>query len=356
MLALALAGSTHNAMAQTVDPKLWAVDSYRVVLSIARSPTTIYLAGNFSSVGPVSGQGVPVDITAGAPLPAYPRVSGTVEAVVADGRGGWYIGGSFDRVGGEERRGLAHILANGTVAPWAPAVVGTIQALALSNDTLYVGGDFVSIEGANRGNGAAFAVATGILLDWDPQADAVVFALAVGHGVVYLGGRFQHLGAEQRPGLGAADRDAGAPTNWNPQASATVRAIAVDGDAVFVGGAAVTETDALLAAIDPATGAVLPWPLSVERQPVCSRCDGGPFVRALAVSGGRLYVAGSFTHVGGQARLGMASIDLATHAVTDWNPLIYGPAPLPYCYALAVRGNVVYVGGQFYGLEQDLKM
>ena len=65
---------------------------------------TLYVGGSFSFVGPVTGSGVPVDVTSGAPAPGFPRVNGTVVSAIPDGSGGWFIGGLFTAVRSEERR------------------------------------------------------------------------------------------------------------------------------------------------------------------------------------------------------------------------------------------------------------
>lgn len=65
-------------------------------------------------------------------------------------------------------------------------------------------------------------------------------------------------------------------------------------------------------------------------------------VDGVVVSGGRVYIRGTFTSIRGVPRNGLASLDVATGAVTDWDP-----NPGDRVRALAVNGNTVYVGGQF---------
>jgi hypothetical protein len=77
------------------------------VLATARLGNTIYLGGNFSQVGPVTGTWAALSTSSGQVDTAMPKVAGgfpelvpAVLAVVADGAGGWYVGGSFTSVGG----------------------------------------------------------------------------------------------------------------------------------------------------------------------------------------------------------------------------------------------------------------
>lgn len=71
-------------------------------------------------------------------------------------------------------------------------------------------------------------------------------------------------------------------------------------------------------------------------------------VFALALSRGTLYVGGQFDTIANVVRSKIAAVDIATGDVTAWNPSaagnIYG---FTVVFALAVRGDTVYVGGNF---------
>jgi hypothetical protein len=66
------------------------------------------------------------------------------------------------------------------------------------------------------------------------------------------------------------------------------------------------------AAIDPASGAVLPWNAQVS---------GGEASSLLGYNSA-LFIAGSFTTVGGLSRAGLAKLDTTTGAVSSWNPAV----------------------------------
>src|SRR5204863_6001559 len=126
---------------------------------------------------------------------------------------------------------------------------------------------------------------------------------------------FTALGAQPRERLAAIDADGSLDPSWaacsSPSdagcgADGPVEALAVAPDAttVYVGGG-FAKLGGLgdrpyLGALDLASGAPTAW-----------RPAGAPdgWVLALAVSGSTLYAGGSFTHLGGDARRGVAALD-----------------------------------------------
>jgi trimeric autotransporter adhesin len=342
------------SLAQTIDAKLWTTNDFGAVRSIARSGNTIYIGGSFTEVGPCTGHGVPVSSATGAPAAVYPRVGGEVDAVVADGHGGWFVGGTFTSVAGRARPFLARIGSDGSLSPWNPEPDAPVAALCLTNDTLYVGGSFTSCGGVARCCGAAFDVRTGHLTDWDPVANAPIAAMAADDAAIYLGGRFSALDTAQRANLGAVDRFSGAAIPWNPGADSVVLALAVSGNEIYAGGyfhQVGGQARSLMAAIDRSSGTVLPWSWAIARNPACDGCDPGPFVDAIAVDGAHLYFGGSFTHVDSVPRSGVAALTLTSHQLSDWDAGLFGVAPLPYCRSLAINQGIVYIGGRFDGLK-----
>ncbi len=361
---LVLVACAGPAAAQTVDPLLWTADN-ATVTAVARSGNLLYLAGSFDSFGPPSGSGVPVDAREGTPLPHYPKVAGLIEAVVADGTGGWYIGGTFAGVGGLPRSNLAHILPDGSVDAWDPRPDGPVNALALAGDRLYVGGRFRSIAGRSQPALAAFELCTRRLAEWDPQIQgwfdgAIEFLwvrslLAEGRSV-YVGGWFNHIGGQPRKNLAELDARTARATAWDPQADDDVLGMVRHGSTLYVGGHFFHVGGQLrkfLAAVDLCTGAATGWDPHVGRVPEDYPYDGGPRVTALALHRGALYVAGAFNRVGGQVRASLAAIDLQTAEPTEWDPQALGfswDVATPHFYTLVIRGRRVYVGGQFTSL------
>ena len=212
------------------------------VQTIASAGNTVYLAGQFTYVGPPTGSAVRVDATTGSLLP-FPKVKGTVSAIVGDGAGGWYMGGEFTSVGGLPRSNVARVLADGTVSDWDPGADLWVGALAFDGATVYAGGSFSNIGGQSRSRIAALDAATGDATAWDPGADDAVCALCLHEDILYAGGlRSTASAASPADDLAALDTatgdatDLGARTLTAPTGSATSRTCRARAVRVYVGG------------------------------------------------------------------------------------------------------------------------
>ena len=294
LLALAVAGGT-RAQAQSSAPNEETYITNGRVNAIALTADRVFLGGAFSRVGAYTGGGVPLSAATGKPAGVFPKINGAVSCCVADGKGGWFVGGTFDRVGYLPRGCLAHILPTGRVdEDFDINAGGTVSALALAGNTLYVGGHFTTIGGLPRNHIAAINLLTGAVNPaWDANADGDVEALAAPGTLVYAGGAFENIGGKARH---------------------------------------------LVAALSTATGAASVWDAKLAVMGT-----SGESVRALAVSGGRVYAGGSFSYLGqGQSRGSLASFDATTGAVTDWDPPVSGTVN---CISLA--GSTLYIGGEF---------
>jgi hypothetical protein len=115
---------------------------------------------------------------------------------------------------------------------------------------------------------------------------------------------------------------------------------AIDGNTIFVGGAftkALITNKAVarggLAAVDAVTGDLLPWAPTVT----------GGVVKAMAVSGGIVYIGGNFTTVNGVAADHIAALDETTGAlVSTFSHHLGGEVR-----AFALGNGLLYAGGTF---------
>jgi len=332
----------------------WVTDG--TVSAIAVTNNRVFIGGDFTHVGEWTGGGVPVDLTTMKPVAKYPKVNGSVHAVVGDGQGGWFIGGDFATVGGRPRTNLAHITAEGDVdANWTAHATaggdepGLVTHLALDGSTLYAAGAFTNLGGLSRRFVGAVETASGAVRPWAPQLDGNVLALAVSPKEVYLGGTFRYVGESNRNYVAAIDKTSGHATSWDPNAdvfphgyvtNGFVYAITTHSNLVFVGGPFYTFFSInYLVAIDEESG-LRTW-----------GAGRSYFLNVLKVHDDQLFVGGFFGEIGGDGENGhvprnsLAALVATTGEVLPWAPVVGSTGV--NVKTMAFANGSVFVGGQF---------
>ena len=340
--------SAGSGLATTWNP---AADG--TVDALAVSGSIVYAGGTFSTVGGQARTGIAA-LSAGNGLTtawdpdanAGTSTNASVNALAVAGST-VYVGGDFTSIGGQDRSGIAALDAAGAVTGWNPDALyddyqGDVVALAVSGSTVYAGGDFSSIGGQSRNDLAALSASSGLATAWDPEPSstgyATVNALAVSGSTVYAGGLFTSIGGQARTYLAALDAGSGLATAWDPDAGGNISTLAVSGSTVYAGGyfnsiGGQNRTD--LAALDATSGLATSWNPSPDRA-----------VDDVVVSGSTVYAAGYFTSIGGQNRSEIAALDATSGLATDWDPSAGGTS-YHEVFTLAVSGPTVYVGGEF---------
>ena len=312
---------------------------------LSTDDATLYIAGEFTQVGPYKGSGIPFNIATGQAADVFPRVDGFVYSAVSDNNGGWYIGGVFDAVGGETINNLAHILANGTVdTSFTPNPNEYVDSLALKSDSsiLYVSGNFTSIGGEDRNYLAAINTSTGSANSFNPDPDDMPenIALTTDGSILYVGGYFTSIGGEDRNYLAAINTSTGSANSFNPDPDDYVYnlTLTTDNSALYVGGYFTFiggEDRNYLAAINTSTG------LANSFNPDPNN-SVGEFT--LNSDNSILYVGGDFTSIGGENRNKLAAINTSTGLATSFNPNSNGSVGE---VTLNSDNSILYVGGSF---------
>jgi len=359
--------------------------------ALAASGGVLHIGGSFTRAGDAAGSVSRLD-PSGAELP-FPKVSGEVHVIVADGSGGWFLGGRIVAVGDVPRFGLAHIRSDFTLDGWHADVEGVVDALALDGTKLIVGGTFTKIGGVSRRSLAVVDATSGTVQPWDPSlagvsgADPSVTSIAVGNAAWFVAGAFDHTLGAARAGLASYQRSNGALTSWDPAPDGAVDRVLVQGDTVFVcgqfsqiSGQARDKLAGLDANSAAATSLSLTFgisflihpPVRVTNMVLAGRTlylrgafdsiDGYGFNAAAAVdayNGGlRPWAAGfpsAFTLVGARLLLGYLTFTGRGGAVAwidttaDATRLGFGPEYNESVLALAGDASTVLVGGRFSG-------
>ena len=284
---------------------------------------------------------------------------GRVRAMVVQGDGKIVIGGAFSYVtsAGDRRVNLARFNANGTLdTSFDITATSTVSSLAIVGSNLYVGGDFNGIGGALRNRLASINLTTLAVNAWNPNVNGEVFALAASGATLFVGGSFDAVGGvTTRIGLAAFDTASGSLLAFDPQPLdannapsfyGIVNALAVSGSTLYVGGsfsqigAGTPMGRSNAGAVDITTGVANAWDPLVSNNLSTANVK----VNAIVVSGSVVYLGGQFSGLNNpvQPRGALGAVNATTGAATAWNPSLNGTV-----HSLVLDGGTIYAGGEF---------
>lgn len=318
-------------------PDEWAFDTelnrYSTVVSAmdVDDNGTVYVGGDFQSISTLAGGFFPFDPEdGGQALPYFPKFFGTVNAVIADGQGGWYVGGNFARVDDYEIVNLAHILPSGRVdkqwqhnVSWVfqsnGGLFAGIQSLAIFNGKLVAGGSFIANSGAVNERRNFLALSLAGQLDESIKIDTVsgsVYCIAVVDNNLLIGGNFLQIdtGTAMIPQAALYSVD----NNFQqveliPSISGFVERMFYDGTKFYLLGRYQERLEnaqmGRVSAYQPDGTNV--WDVSL----------GFEFSDSLVADDNHVYIGGWLLNIGGTTQSGFAAIDKDTGAVNEnWGP------------------------------------
>jgi len=336
-----------------------------LVNTLSLTGSNIFAGGNFNSVNGVTRNSLAAvdlltkEVTSWDPNVTYTGAAAFMSEMVQYGSN-LYISGTFDAVGGTARNRFAAISkTTGLPIEFLPTTTFTNApfTLAVDNSKLYISGTFTTIGDSARNNVAAVDLTTGNITAWNPDIDSgstyYVNAFGFSGSTVYMSGVFENVGSSPRKGLAAVDDSLGSALVWNPNlgnssASTGFRgyAMTVYNSIVYVGGnfdTVGTTGRRGLAAIDASTGSIASW------NPVITLPSGSLGITSLGTAGSTLFIGGEFSTVEGNARTGVAAIDILSASVMDWNPQLnrIGTATKVVSFEIDNGNELLYVAGDF---------
>lgn len=320
----------------------WSADANGPVYAFSRLGSTIYMVGNFTAVNGAARVRAAAVTTVGSVTAWDPQPGGDRPVSVVATANKVYLGGFFGTIGGVTRRGVAAVdpTTGALDTAFDANLDGHVRSMALSGSTLYIGGSFANAGGAARDSVAGLNISDGsAVAGWN----AGPLGADHGRGIyvenvtmdidgsrVFLGGSFSTVNNVTRRYAVALDARTGAvDQQWAPplqrghNGNGDVFAIAPTADAIYLGGQSQMRLSEGgqdrygLGAVDPQSGAILPWTADTSE------------VRGLSASDAAVFIAGSFSSVGGAGRNNTAAVDVDGSMLDPWpmdpaeaNPLV----------------------------------
>ena len=334
------------------DPQINSSATVRSLSSYTSTSTTIYAAGDFTSVNvtrnPTNKKYLAAfDSNTGNLITTWNPNPDNVAFNVSTSGSNIYVGGQFSIIDTSvARKNLASIdLTTGVVdANWNPSVNGAVNSIDVNATALYAGGEFTTAGASspvNRFYAAAFDKTTGLYTNWNPDLNNSVNKIIATPTKIYLAGKFTKANSSSitRNYLVATEEINGsADTSWNPDCNGEVLTMVLGANNLYAGGkftkCNATVSRNYLASFNLTSGALdLNWNPNMN-----------DVVNSIALGPVALYSGGKFTSVNGgkTSRNYLAAFNLTDATATAWNPNVDN-----YVDAIAFNDNTVYVIGAF---------
>ncbi|SNS78192.1 protein of unknown function, partial [Belliella buryatensis] len=345
----------HFSLGQNVIPNNWKPNNR--IFNISEDDRYVYIVGLFSELGGEKIGGVAkfsrtsddLDIN----FPVFTKddneSDATIHIIVSDGEDGWFIGGDFSKVNNISKGTIVHILSDGSVDPnWNVSIANggsatSVSSIIVTEDHVFIAGNFIEINGFTKNRIAKLNKSNGQLDNsFGATFNQAVSSIILDDEDLYVSGTFTTVNSITRNRLAKINASTGdLDENWNPSASATVNNIYLKGDHIYVAGS-FTEINGIsksrIARLNKSKGEVdMSFDAAISGE-----------VRSLDFSpdNSTIYLAGSFTSVGGVQVNGIARLNNSGQVDSNWIPKVTGPIN-----TLNLKDNSLYVGGSFSAID-----
>lgn len=311
----------------------------------------LILGGSFTSLGPNVGSTYYLDTYTGKIISNFEcpflKLNDIAKAVVSDGSGGYYIAGNFTYARGIQFQNIVHMLPNCKLdlnfRP-NPVTPPNIYSMAIFGDKIYIGGVISSWDGNTRNNFVVLNRFTGALDSMVMDVNSAVEKLLVYNQKLYIAGQFATVNGFGRDRIARIDLLTSSLDSWvsSSTQNSTIRALAIgtiSGSPALIVGGAFTSPRNYAFALD-LNGTLLAW-----------NPNFNGIVDAIATSGSKIYVGGSFTTVnGGTARTNFAVVDSNTGTELGLNYGVNGNV-----HQVIENNGQIYLFGSFTSVLGDTR-
>ena len=358
---VASSGIAHILPDDGVDPAWTSVAAANstgsvLVHDLTLSGTTLYLGGDFTSLGATGRVGLAaIDVTTpSAPVvtafsadtyqkPGAVYIAGGIE-VLRVAAGYLYFGGQFDKV--ENNTSVANFARVSLTGPgyaldtgFQP-VNGIAYAAVVSGTNIYVGGSFSTPHPM----AAAFNTTSGATQAWNPgMGGGSVYTMTLNGANIYLGGSFNQCVSTPRTNACAITTGGALNGTWIPSPNGQVSQLYANGANIYMAGLfdTVDGSNTHVGAAETIDGNSN---ANVTFVPALHTKEGD----VIAFGAGQAYVGGNFSGWGvDTARNDIFATDLSTGTLSTFAPPAFSANPYIWAMAYDASDNVLFAAGQF---------
>ena len=221
---------------------------------------------------------------------------------------------------------------------------GQVNSVLVNGTKIYMGGTFTKF-GYSTGTGALLDTTTALPDRTFPKFDPmeglgtyVFTSVPDGSGGWYVGGQFKYINGVPRKYLAHIRADHTLDP-WDPEPNSFVKAISVTGSRIYVGGvfdSIASQARGHAAAFNISDGSLLSWDPQADNE-----------VTALQQMGAYVYIGGYFQSLHAQLHLALASVDTLTGNPTNWSFYNTVPSFSGYISSFVYAGGYLYAAGLF---------